>query len=303
MKENIDNHSDENFDSSKDEDIEFDNVDGKDDSGAGDDGDDESISKTELDLDSFFGNRKKQSGGNDDKSLNKDSDDDESLIDTRDPNALIKKIQSQRDKLSNKAKSLEAQLQTSQGAKEFLNSFHSDPDFRMAVIRKYHPDLIKPVNVGEFVKTKLTEEFKDFKYDPSQKDDIGSDHWAYSVRSQELLKEAMEKKGGKSLKALEDIETEQADKSAKAKVKITADRKAAMKKFNWTVEDVKNFENNFLKKLSYLDVATTYVNLFDGVDISQSPAFKGGSKDSFRRKSKDVVTDDQLFGEGSALSF
>lgn len=292
MKENIDNHSDENFDQTSDENLEFDEMEGED---SGEKSRKEEDPKTELDLESFFKGKKKQSGGNDeDSSL--DSSDDEDLIDTRDPNALIKKLQSQRDKLANRTKSLEVQMKSSLGAKEFLNNFHEDENFRLAVIRKYHPDLIKPLNTGEFIKTKLAEEFKDFQYDPSQRDNIGSDHWAYAVRSQELLKEAMEKKNGANLKTLEDIEKEVGAKSEKAKTQMLNNRKAAMKKFGWDVEGVKTFEQSFLKKVSYLDLASIYANMFENIDESLTPALKGGSKESLRKKPKGVQTDDELFG-------
>jgi hypothetical protein len=290
MEENIDNHSDENFDQNSDENLEFDEVEGE------SSHKDESP-KTELDLDSFFKGKKKQSDGNDGEPSLDSSDED--LIDTRDPNALIKKLQSQRDKLANRTKSLEVQVKTSLGAKEFLNNFHEDENFRLAVIRKYHPDLIKPLNTGEFIRTKLAEEFKDFQYDPSQRENIGSDHWAYAVRSQELLKEVMEKKNGANLKTLEDIEKEVGTKNEKAKTQMLNNRKAAMKKFGWDVEGVKAFEQSFLKKISYLDLASIYSNMFENIDESFTPALKGGSKESLRKKSRGVQTDDELFGTDS----
>jgi len=142
----------------------------------------------------------------------------------RNPQEVIARLQSERDKALSQVKDWETQASNWKTANDFLGELESDADVRRAFMHELDPELVKPKNPYSLIKETLGEEFKDFTPNPDEANVFGSKTWMYNQRANDLLTEAKTKWAiPESLKGLREKRKKDSDTANAAALKEKQD--------------------------------------------------------------------------------
>lgn len=183
---------------------------------------------------------------------------DEKYKDLPEHEAIIRTLQSQRDKYQNQIDSLSTTLEQNSKYEEFYNSIMEDDDMLNSFIAERKPELLKKnqTDITEEIKTKLNTEFGDYK--PTREeanDDPGGKAWLYYKRLDELYSELKEKKS--SNKTIEELKTEYKNRKQKEQEELTTKLTDVKTKMNWDDFQLKSFYT-WAQKLEPLTLAKMY---------------------------------------------
>ena len=108
----------------------------------------------------------------------------------RNPQDVISKLQSERDKAVSQVQNWETQANDWKSASDFLAQLEDDAEIRRAFIAELEPELIKPKNPYDLIEETLGKEFTDFTPNPDEANIFGSKTWMYNRRAEDLLAES-----------------------------------------------------------------------------------------------------------------
>jgi len=140
----------------------------------------------------------------------------------------------------------------------FFEEYQKDP---YSYIAKYSPHLFEKFNELDYVKSKLTEEYGDFKPDPSRVYELGTQDYSYVMRQNELINEA------KSLKsqAQQTITGQQQSREqAESDYIATKAKELGM--------DIPTFNSNVWSKLNAMNNQSVLDTLVDAIILKEKLA-------------------------------
>jgi hypothetical protein len=150
----------------------------------------------------------------------------------KNPQDVIARLQSERDKALSQVKDWETQASSWKTANDFLGELESDADVRRAFMHELDPELVKPKNPYDLIKETLGEEFKDITPNPDEANVFGSQTWMYNQRANDLLAEAKQRHAiPESLKGLR---TKRKTDAAAANVAALKEKQDIMTSMGWT---------------------------------------------------------------------
>jgi len=149
----------------------------------------------------------------------------------RNPQEVISKLQSERDKLKSELDKFQVTANDWRSAYDLLSEIETDAEIRRAYIAQVEPELLKPKDSYSFIKERLEKEFEGFTPSADEANVIGSKTWIYNERAKELLTEA---KGGKltlpgSLKEIRERRKQATEENKKMALKEKADIISSLK--------------------------------------------------------------------------
>lgn len=140
----------------------------------------------------------------------------------------------------------------------FFEEYQKDPYSYMA---KYTPHLFEKFNELDYVKSKLSEEFGDFKPDPSRVYELGTQDYNFVMRQNELINEA------KSLKSQAQstiTEQQQSQEQAESNYVTTKAKELGM--------DISTFNSNVWNKLKTMNTQSVLDTLVDAIILKEKLA-------------------------------
>lgn len=151
----------------------------------------------------------------------------------KDPEALLKKLQSERDSTRAQNQKLSAELKQVKPIAEFVSSLYEDETARHAFIADLEPELLKPKNPLTFIQEGLKKEFgEEFTPNPEETNIFGSQTWLYNERAKDLLSEYKEK-SKKTPTTLKELKEQRKRDHDSAALDAQTQRREVMEKFKW----------------------------------------------------------------------
>lgn len=186
----------------------------------------------------------------------------------KNPQDVIAKLQSERDKALSQVKDWEAQASGWKTANDFLGQLESDADVRRAFMHELEPELVKPKNPYDLIQEALKGEFKDFTPNPDEANIFGSQTWVYNQRAQELLTEAKTKYAiPESLKGLREKRKADATKAHEGALK---EKQEIMTQLQWQDATWGGF-TKWMQSSAGLDFAKIYQHLLRQSNTQPKP--------------------------------
>lgn len=140
----------------------------------------------------------------------------------------------------------------------FFEEYQKDPYSYMA---KYSPHLFEKFNEVDYVKSKLSEEFGDFKPDPARVYELGTQDYSYVMRQNELINEA---KSLKSQAKQTITEQQQSQEQAESNYITTKAKELGM--------DINTFNSNVWNKLKTMNTQSVLDTLVDAIILKEKLA-------------------------------
>lgn len=212
----------------------------------------------------------------------------------KDPEGLLRKLQSERDKARADLEKATGEANQYRGVAQFVNSLFDDEEARHAFIAELEPNLVKPKDALTFVKESLKKEFGD-EFTPNQEEAniFGSPTWYYNDRAKDLFGEWKDKskKLPASLKELKEKRNQVKDEQTKA---VLAERNRIKEQRKWDDGKFDRFAD-WVSKIQGVHMAA----IFDSIEARRSsgiPSLAGLPGGAPMTPSKSKMAIDQLFG-------
>ena len=186
----------------------------------------------------------------------------------RDPEALLRQLQSERDQARAEVQKTQAEVQKYKTYEDFLASIQEDKELRHAFIAELEPELVKPKDPLTFIQEGLKKEFPGFTPNADETNMYGSPTWLYNERAKDLFTEWKSKATvPPTLKELK----------AKRTAARQAAQAAALQEKQQVVSDLKWDENTWESFVGWVGkVKTTHMaKIWDKIQkqaMSKSPA-------------------------------
>lgn len=178
----------------------------------------------------------------------------EGTFDSKDPEELLRSLQSQRDKLDYKVKQLETQTKELKGAEEFVHALYEDPEVRRAFIAQVEPSLVQQNNPEDYIKNGLAKEFgKEFVPDPDEENIRGSRSWLYNKRADDLYTEYLQNKT-KVPETLTTLREKRKKEKEAQQAQVTMEKTRLLQELKWDENEYNSFID-WANKLRLKDLA------------------------------------------------
>lgn len=212
----------------------------------------------------------------------------------KDPEGLLRKLQSERDKARADLEKVTGEANQYKGVAQFVNSLFDDEEARHAFIAELEPNLVKPKDALTFVKEGLKKEFGD-EFTPNQDESnvFGSPTWLYNERAKDMFNEWKDKskKLPASLKELKEKRNLVKEEQAKAAL---AERNSIKEMRKWDDGKFDRFAN-WVTSIKGIHMAA----IFDTIEARRSssvPSLTGLPGGAPMTSSKSKAAIDELFG-------
>lgn len=185
-------------------------------------------------------------------------------------------LKSKYDKLYSSNEKLVQDYQKQQEIVHLFNNLTEDRDLLLSLINEVAPDLVPKQNIASEIKSKLDEEFPEFKESPPSREDADKDlgnAWLYYRRRDELYDE-LRKGRGSNKKFSELIEQRKKEKEAQTK-KIEEEVLEAAKAFNYDEKGLASWRN-WVNKLTVKDLMKMHQFAIKTMRIPQGTEVPGG---------------------------
>lgn len=160
----------------------------------------------------------------------------------RNPEEVLKKLQSERDREKAQREKLEAEANDWRSAHDFLIALREDEEVRKAFIAELEPDLFKQkTDPYALIQERLKAEFgSDFVPNPEESGIFGSRTWLYNQRATDLLNEykQQQSKMPKSIKEIAEKRKQQQEQEIAAAKKEKQD---VLEKLKWNDQTWNSF--------------------------------------------------------------
>jgi len=177
----------------------------------------------------------------------------------------LRTIQSDRDSIFTKNKSMEAQMTENSKALEVLDNLLTDDEYLETFVKERRPDLIQEADRSQVIKEKLNNEFPEFSEEKPVRDDAdrdpGGKAWMYYRRLDELWNETG--KEGKKYGSLKELQEQRGLKVQEAQAEAEREVDLAKESMKYDDQQVGVFKT-WAEKLSVLDLMKIHKAVLTG---------------------------------------
>lgn len=194
-----------------------------------------------------------------------------------DPEALLRKLQSERDSTRAKLQKVEQEMTQYKSIADFMTSLYEDQELKQAFIAELAPDLAKPKDPLSFIQERLKKEFgDDFTPNKEETAQIGTRSWLYNERAKDLFAEYKDsnKKLPGSLKELREKRKKAKDEQSQAAL---LEKKDIATKMKWDEETWNGFAD-WVGKVKGIHMAKIYNGLRQKTSSAPFLAGQNGGK-------------------------